>query len=90
MGVIFVSFDNVTPVTCIYSFAYDRFNWCDGIRYSYITFCAKSASILLVDFSLDIVASKIFSVKVELKFICAAFHIFYPCEYMHLKISDSR
>ena len=34
------------------------FNWRDGIRYSYISFCAKSASISLVDFSMDIVASK--------------------------------
>ena len=42
----------------VYSFAYDRFDWRDGIRYSYISFCAKSASISLVDFSVDIVVSK--------------------------------
>ena len=37
----------------------------DGIRYSYISFCAKLASISLVDFSADVVASKkYFSVKV--------------------------
>ena len=42
----------------VYSFAYDRFNLRDGIRYSCMSFCAKSASISLVDFSMDIVASK--------------------------------
>ena len=29
---------------------YDRFNWRNGIRYSYILFCAKSASISLIVF----------------------------------------
>ena len=49
----------------VYSFAYDRFNWSDGIRYSYFSFWATSASISLVDFSVDIVVSKkMFSVKV--------------------------
>ena len=50
-----------------------------GIRYSYISVCAKSASISLVDFSVDIVASKrYFRLKfpVELKFICAEPQIF--------------
>ena len=42
----------------VYSFAYDRFNCRDGIRYSYISFCAKSASISLADVSVDIVVSK--------------------------------
>ena len=57
----------------VYSFAYDRFNWYDGIS---ISFCAKSASISLVDFSMDIVASKKYfrqKLKVELKFISAIF-----------------
>ena len=55
----YMSFDNITPVSLwhVYSFAYDRFNWRDGIRYSYMSFCAKSESISMVDFS-DIVASK--------------------------------
>ena len=57
ISVICVSFDNINPWH-VYSFAYDGFNWRDGIRYSYISFCAKSASISLVDFSVDIVASK--------------------------------
>ena len=63
----------------VYLFAYDRFNWRDGIRYSYISFCAKSASISLVDFSVDIVASKTYfrwKFKTELQFICAKFQIF--------------
>ena len=63
----------------MYYFAYDRFNWRDGIRYSYISFCAKSASISLVDFSVDMVASKKYfqqKIKVELKFIWAEFHYF--------------
>ena len=51
--VICVSFDIITPVTC----EYDRFNCRGEIRYSYISLCAKSASISLVDFSVDIVAS---------------------------------
>ena len=62
----------------VYSFAYDRFSWCDGIRYSYILFCAKSASISLVDFSVDIVVSNTcfqWKFKIELKFICAYFQI---------------
>ena len=33
--VICVSFDNIT-LWHVYSFAYERFNWHDGIRYSYI------------------------------------------------------
>ena len=44
-----------------------------------MSFCAKSASISLVDFSVDIVASKTYlrqKFKVELKFICAEFQIF--------------
>ena len=56
------------------------FNWRDGIRYSYNSFSAKSASISLVDFLVDIFASKnIFGKKfpVELKFICAEFQIFF-------------
>ena len=78
MRVICVSFDNII-LWHIYSFAYDRFNLRDGIRNSYISFWAKSASISLVDFSVDIIAPKnIFSksLKVELKFICAKFQIF--------------
>ena len=55
--VIFVSFDNIT-LWHVYSFTYDRLNWRDGIRYSYISFCAKSASISLVEFSVDIVVSE--------------------------------
>ena len=51
--VIPVPFDNITHVTCIF-IAYDRFNRHDVIRYSYISFCAKSASISLFDFSVDI------------------------------------
>ena len=67
------------PLWHVYSFACDRFNWRDGIRYSYMSFCAKSASISLVDFSVDIVASKQYfrwKFKVELKFICAEFQHF--------------
>ena len=30
----------------------------DGIRYSYISFCAKSASISLIDFAVEIVTSQ--------------------------------
>ena len=56
-NLIYVSFDNITPWH-VYSFAYDRFNWRDRIRYSYIVFCAKSALISLVNFSVDIVVSK--------------------------------
>ena len=77
IGVICVSFDNINPWH-VYSFAYDGFNWCDGIRYSYVSFCAKSASISLVDIFVDIVASKkTFRQKfqVELEFICAEFQI---------------
>ena len=40
------------------SLAFDGFNWRDGIRYNHISFCAKSASISMVDFSVDIVAQK--------------------------------
>ena len=54
----FVSHLTISPLWHVYLFAYDRFNWRDGIRYSYMSFCAKSASISLVDFSVDIVASK--------------------------------
>ena len=53
---ICVSF-NIAPWH-VYSFAYNRFNWRDGSRYSYSSFWAKSASISLVDFSVVIVASK--------------------------------
>ena len=77
--VICVSFDNITSWH-VHSFAYDRCNWRDGIRYSYISFCAKSASISLVDFSVDIVTSKTnfwLKFQVELKFICAEFQIFF-------------
>ena len=51
----------------------------DGTRYSYMSFCAKSASISLVDFSVDIVASKTYlrhEFEVELKFISIEFQIF--------------
>ena len=75
--VICVSFDNITPWH-VYSFACDRFNWRDGIRYNYISFCAISASISLVDFSVDIAASKKYfrlKFQVEFKFICAKFQI---------------
>ena len=76
---IYVSFVfhlTISTLRHIYSFAYDMFNWYDGIRYSYISFCAKSASISLVDFSMDIVAwKKSFrqKLKVEPKFISAIF-----------------
>ena len=76
---IYVSFVfhlTISALRHIYSFAYDMFNWYDGIRYSYISFCAKSASISLVDFSMDIVAwKKSFrqKLKVEIKFISAIF-----------------
>ena len=66
----------ISPLRHLYPFAYYRFNWYDGIRYSYISFCAKSASISLVDFSMDIVASKkkfLQKVNIELKFISAIF-----------------
>ena len=72
----FVFHLTISTLRHIYSFAYDMFNWYDGIRYSYISFCAKSASISLVDFSMDIVAwKKSFrqKLKVELKFISAIF-----------------
>ena len=74
--VSFVFHLTISTLRHIYSFAYDMFNWYDGIRYSYISFCAKSASISLVDFSMDIVAwKKSFrqKLKVELKFISAIF-----------------
>ena len=54
-------------------------SWRDGIRYSYMSFCAKSASISLVDLSMDIVASKKYlrqKFKVELKFIFDEFQNF--------------
>ena len=76
---IYVSFVfhlTISTLRHVYSFAYDRFNWYDGIRYSYISFCAKSALISLVDFSMDIVASKKYfrqKLKGELKFISAIF-----------------
>ena len=76
---IYVSFVfhlTISTLRHIYSFTYDMFNWYDGIRYSYISFCAKSASISLVDFSMDIVVwKKSFRQKlnVELKFISAIF-----------------
>ena len=76
---IYVSFVfhlTISTLRHVYSVAYDRFNWYDGIRYSYISFCAKSASISLVDFSMDIVASKksfLQKLKVELNFISAIF-----------------
>ena len=75
----FVCHLTLSTLWYVYSFAYDRFNWRDGIRYSYISFCAKSASISLVDFSVDIVMSKTCfgeKLKIELKFICAKFQIF--------------
>ena len=46
---------SISPLWHVYSFAYDRR---DGIRNSCMSFCAKSASISQVDFSVDIVASK--------------------------------
>ena len=58
--VSFVYHLTTLPLWHVYSFAYDMFNWRDGIRYSYISFSAKSASISMVDFSVDIVASKQF------------------------------
>ena len=64
---------------CDNSFAYDRFNWHDRIRYSYMPFCAKSASISMVNFlAILLRRNNIFSkkFKVELKFICAEFQIF--------------
>ena len=76
---IYVSFVfhlTISTLRHIYSFAYDMFNWYDGIRYSYISFCAKSASISLVVFSMDIVGwKKSFrqKLKVELKLISAIF-----------------
>ena len=51
----------------------------DGIMRSYISFCAKSASISLVDISVNIVVSKTYfrqKFQIELEFICAEFHIF--------------
>ena len=47
----------ISPLWHVYSYAYDWSNWRDGIRYSYMSFSAKSASISLVDFSVDIAAS---------------------------------
>ena len=58
MNVWFVCHLTLSTLWHVYSFAYHRFNCRDGIRYSYISFCAKSASISLVDFSVDIVVSK--------------------------------
>ena len=55
--IICVSFDNIT-LWHVYLFPYKMFNCRDGIRYSYVSFCAKSASISLVGSSVDIVASK--------------------------------
>ena len=66
----------ISTLRHVYSFVYDRSNWHDGIRYSYISFCARSASVSLVDFSFDIVASKKSfrqKLKVEFKFISAIF-----------------
>ena len=61
----FVCHLTISPLWHVYSFAYDRFNLRDGIRYSCMSFCSKSASISLVDFSVDIVAAKkISAVKV--------------------------
>ena len=54
----FVCHLTTLPLWHVYSFAYDRFNWRDEIRYSFMSFCAKSSSISLVYFSVDIVASK--------------------------------
>ena len=56
--VLFVCHLTTLPLQYVYSFAFDRFNWHDGIRYSYMSFCAKSELISMVDFSVDIVASK--------------------------------
>ena len=56
--VSFVCHLTTLPLCHVYSFAYDLFNWRDGIRYSYMLFCAKPASISVVDFTVDIVASK--------------------------------
>ena len=70
----------ISPLWHVYSFAYDRFNWRDGIRYSNMSFCSNSASISLVDLSAYIVASKKYlrkQFKVELKFICAESQIFF-------------
>ena len=54
----FVCHLTISPMWNVYSFAYDVFNWRDGIRYSYVSFWAKTTSILVVDFSVDIVVSK--------------------------------
>ena len=48
----------IFPLWHVYSIANDAFNLRDGIRYSYISFCTKSVSISLVNFSVDIVAAK--------------------------------
>ena len=48
----------ISPLWHVYSLAYDWFHWRDGIRYSYFSFSAKSASNSLVDFSVNMVASK--------------------------------
>ena len=75
----FVCHLTLSTLWYVYWFAYDRFNWRDGIRYSYISFCAISASISLVDFSVVIVVSKTYfrqKFQIELKFICAESHIF--------------
>ena len=48
-----------SPLWHVHSFVYERLNWRDRIiRYSYLSFCAKLASISLVAFSVNIVASK--------------------------------
>ena len=54
----FVSHLKLSTLWHVYSFSYDRFDWRDRIRYSNISFWAKSASISLVDFSVDIVVSE--------------------------------
>ena len=81
-NLIYVSFVchlTTLPLWHVYSFAYDMYNWRDGIRYSYMSFCVKSASISMVDFSVDMLRrNNIFgkTFQVELKFICAEFQIF--------------
>ena len=42
MWLSFVYHLTISPLWHVYSYAYGRFNWRDGIRYSYISFCAKS------------------------------------------------
>ena len=56
-----------------------RFNWRDGIGYSSVLFCANSASISLVDLSVDIVAPKKYfrqNFDIEIESICAEFQFF--------------